>query len=413
MTQPDWLDRLEVRLGVNLRAAATHGGWVTLRYACLAALSLLVSVSFARLGTPELYGQYQLVLSILALLSFLTLPGLNTLSLRAIAQGAPGMLRRATRLSFSLAAGAGLLGAGYAALLLARGETELGWALAVGSLALPFVYGPNAWYTYYEGRRDFRHPSLRVVALSAIASSLIVVGLRLDWPLVGLVATFVGTSGLLTSLYYWEVRPKLGPPAPTLDLGLALRYTLQKVSATLPDAIQPMVIVAVFDVVTLGFFTIAYTVANAASGFLAALAATYFPSLVTARRLNHRPVLLGQLGLGIIIALGYWLIVRLGFLPLFGTEVGPSYQLALLLTPIIGLLPLRQYLVTFLTAKGAPSGTIWANLSSLALAIVWLLASSQLGSLPALVGYLAVLHGTAILILLGAYYDWHRRHEQS
>src|SRR3989304_3173984 len=93
----DWLSK---RAGLNLRYFLTSGSWVAGRYVLMGLLSLGISVAFARLGTAELYGQYQFVLAVVSFLSILSLPGLNTVTLIAVAKGIPRVLVDATRVCF-------------------------------------------------------------------------------------------------------------------------------------------------------------------------------------------------------------------------------------------------------------------------------------------------------------------------
>lgn len=400
------LDWAGEKLGLNVRYFVASGSWVAARYILLGLLSLALSVAFARLGGKELYGEYQFSLAVVGFLSFLSLPGLNTVGLRAVASGKLGVLVSATRasfrISFLMSLIVALVGVYY---LTSRGHVAVGWSLVAASILLPFFYGPNGWIAYYEGRLNFHAPTKRILLLNALLALFLLAGLWKHWPLPALVVGYYLVNASLTTAFYREVRKRIRDKVPkNVDLKAGALYTLQKFSSTVPDTAQPFVISTLFGYGALGIFMVAYTLANSASGLMGALAATYFPLLIKYARLSHLRIVLQNVVLGVLLAGAYWLFITVFFIPLYGMQFLDSFYLAQYFTGMVALLPLRLYLTNYFTAQTSGKIVTIANLVAFSIAIINFFLLTDFGLNEALIGYTYSLQISMVLILGVAYY---------
>ena len=403
------------RLGLNLRYFAVSGFWVTIRYILLGLISLATSVAFARLATQELYGQYQFVFSIISLLSLLSLPGLNTISLRGVSKGLLGTVVTTTKLSFRaswlVALATCLVGLFY---LVQKNELATGWSLIGVSLFLPFLYGTNAWYTYYEGQTDFRSPTIRIPSMMAAGALWLVIGIWQHWSLPTLIIGYFGMSAVLTSFCYLEVLRRLrqaqtSQVSDTVSLQLGVAYTLQKFSSNIQETVQSLLVASLYDYAALGVISIGYILINSATGLVGALSSTYFPLLMRYKRLPHGKIIIQNLLIGIGLAAGYYTFVRLAFVPIYGGHLPDSFQLALSLAGALTFLPLRLYFASYLTAQHAPSTLTTANTVSYLLAAGIFLCLRAWAPTTAFTVYFYALQGSAVLIL-GFLYWQRTRH---
>ncbi|PCI21344.1 hypothetical protein COB64_00475 [Candidatus Wolfebacteria bacterium] len=132
-----------------------HGIWMTIRQVIVLGSGLALSIAFARLATQEVFGQYQLILSILSVVSIVSIPGLNMSILGSTARGFEGSFTRAVRTSFLWS----LIGI---PVLLAVGgyyyiyeNPTVGLAFMALSLFFPFLYAPNTWDSFLQGKERF------------------------------------------------------------------------------------------------------------------------------------------------------------------------------------------------------------------------------------------------------------------
>jgi len=378
------LPTLSRKIGLNLEYFLSSGSWVAARYIFLGLLSLGISIAFARLSTAELYGKYHFTLAVINFLSLLSLPGLNTMALIAAAKGSPQTIIATTRIGFRMSwlmsALAVLIGIYY---LLVQLQPGLGWALIGASAFLPFFFGPNAWYAYYEGdRRDFRSTTVRIILANGLVFLALLVGLWQDWSLPALVTIYFAVNAALTVWFYQEVRKKITEIKPVkINIWEGIRYTSQKSSTTLPETIQPVVISTLLGFDQLGIFMIAYTLVHSASGLLGALSATYFPLLVSYKKILHGRIVWQTIGLGLFVAITYWLFVTLMFRPLYGERFHESFQLAQYFAPVVALIPLKLYLANYFTTHDQPSFVARANTASYTIALAVFLVVGAIKSL--------------------------------
>ncbi len=101
------------------------------------------------------FGQYQFILSCMALLAVLALPGLNNAIMQSVARGFPGVYRRAV----PRAVLGGLIGSavllGFALYHRAAGTAELAGGFFLAAVLFPPAYGLEQWKALRSGTEDF------------------------------------------------------------------------------------------------------------------------------------------------------------------------------------------------------------------------------------------------------------------
>ncbi len=347
------LTHLSQKLGIDLAYFIPRGLLLTGRFFATTLITLLLSVAFARLATKEIFGQYQYVLSVTALLSVFSLPGLNTAALRAFVEGDEQSIAQSVRYSLlaSLVASAGLVGWGAWTYL--HGHVILGLALAVAGILAPCYYAPNNWYIYYEGKLNFTGSTIRLIALNLVLLTGMVAGLKAGLNLIALVTLYFGINAGLNLWFYHEgkqqAKPHKGPSK--LSLSYALRCTLQKFTVTLGENIQAIAVSALFGFASLAIYQVAQSFVNAFVGLTGALSATYFPLLVKYRRLNHGLIVVQHFVIGAAFWVIYLFAVKFLFAPLYGVKYHEAIELAHRLSWIVIILPLRVYLNNFFSIR--------------------------------------------------------------
>ncbi len=88
------------RVGLDLLYFVNNGSWLFLKQLIGGICGLLLSVAFARMTTKEIFGQYQLILSIFSIVSLISIPGLNISVARSVARGNDGDYKNSVKKSF-------------------------------------------------------------------------------------------------------------------------------------------------------------------------------------------------------------------------------------------------------------------------------------------------------------------------
>lgn len=387
------------------KALLKNSFWVTTRYAYLSFTGFIVSLGFAHFVSKETFGQYQLVLATLGLLSFLSLPGLNIAAIKAMTKKQPQAVLEAIGYSFkwSLLAVPLLIGYGY--YQLAHQQSVFGLSLIAAGVLFPLYYAPNTWYAFYEGQYQFRAVALRTIISATVVALALLTGLYFKLSVLWLVTIFLAVSSLFSFYFYLEIRRRLsGQPKrqKSLDLGFGLRVSLQKSVYTISESLPPLAVGFLLGHASVAVFQIANLFLGAVSALIAALAAITLPALFTTPNATANAA--QALITGLLASLGYYLLVRLLFSYFYGPEYQTSYQIALLLTALPLVVAIRTFLVNYFTTQ-EKTGTIivtyvLANL--LSLGGFWLLTRS-VSLVSATSGYLYLLNLTIVLPLLIRY----------
>lgn len=355
------MERASSLVGLDLVYLFSNGFWVMLRYGMLAAFGLLFTVGFARFGSKELFGQYQFILSIIALFSVLSLPGFNIVALRSIATGGDvSIIRLVVRWSFFSSLLALPIIAGYVMYrrsFLGDISIEMTYALFAGALLFPFFYAPNTWYTAYEGKTRFMPVTIRTLISTGIATGALLASLFLHANVIVLVIIYFGVNALFSWYFYFEALDRNKSENKTNSNSLDIRYgfsvTLQKFSYGLSENIPPILISSFFGFNFLAVFQIAFFFVNTISGFLSALSTIYLPKLFGEEKLAHKKIILQNIVAGIFSSLFLAFLLQTVFLFFYGSGYSDSRMLAWMLLPLIVVSPIRIYLINFFTAKGS------------------------------------------------------------
>jgi|GEM_PF-1117195 len=165
------------KLGLDLPYFISSGFWMTLRQGTEIVSGFFLLAIFARYTTKEVFGQYQLIISIFNIVSILSLPGINTAVLRSVARGDDGDYKLGVRISFFWS----LLG--IPALLIVGSyyyffvNHTIGTALMVSSIFFPVFFAPNTWPFFLQGKKLYKalfgFNSVRAV-LNAVTTALVI-----------------------------------------------------------------------------------------------------------------------------------------------------------------------------------------------------------------------------------------------
>jgi len=180
--------------------------WIIFGKVGLFLISLAKMFVFGRYAEQEVYGVYAFILSMSAMLSIFSLPGVNTSLIKAIAKKKDGTLDLAIkeRFKFSLLGSlASLMIAGW---YIYNANQALALAFLVVAFFLPFQYVFPIFLSFWNGRKDFKRSS-KYELLSAIlvAAVTIPVIIYTNNPILIIVALF-GSQSFLDGLLLLRTR---------------------------------------------------------------------------------------------------------------------------------------------------------------------------------------------------------------
>ncbi len=193
------------KIGLDLPYFVKNGFWVVFRQGIGTVGGLALSVSFARLATQEVFGQYQFILSILSIVSILSIPGLNTSIIQSAAKGYDGDYKKVVRASFLWS----LLGVPILLIVgmyyYAFQNHSLGIAFMLSSIFFPFFYAPNTWDSFLQGKSRF-DISAKYSSIQSLINTIATIGVIFFYRdnLVAIVAIYLISFSFFNGYYYYK-----------------------------------------------------------------------------------------------------------------------------------------------------------------------------------------------------------------
>ncbi len=145
-------------------------------------LGLITTYIVVRYFSPETYGQYNFVLTIIAALSIFSLPGINNVVAQSTARGFIGTFRVSISKTviFSLIATA-LLFAGAVYYLFLKENEVMALSFCIAGILFPVANGLCQWKAVYLGSEKFRYLAL-TGAVNAVFRTVLMVATSILYP---------------------------------------------------------------------------------------------------------------------------------------------------------------------------------------------------------------------------------------
>lgn len=184
--------------------------WTTMNQLVNIIFGVLLSVIFARLTSQELFGQYNFLNSVVAIISITAIPGFNTSMMRSISRGMDGVYKKAVKLSFMWS----LLGVPILFLIGSYyyffSNQIVGLGLFVAAILFPLIYAPNNWIALLQGKMRFDIFAKYSIIQTMIRTMAIILAIYLDRNnLILIFLSYLITSAATNVFFYFKCKQYL------------------------------------------------------------------------------------------------------------------------------------------------------------------------------------------------------------
>lgn len=154
---------------------AKGGFWLNGGQIASSLASLGLALLFARLVTPEVYGNYRYILSLAGIAAAFSLSGISSGIIQSVARGFPGTFIEAIRVLIrwnSMIFAFSMIGAIY---YLANDNSTLGYGLIIIAILFPAIRTFETYEAFLGGKKDFRKSAIYrgVVDIATILATAI------------------------------------------------------------------------------------------------------------------------------------------------------------------------------------------------------------------------------------------------
>jgi len=381
--------------------------WLSLSRFVTAALSLLLSVLFARFTPEAFYGQYKFALSIFSLLAILALPGMDQAISQSVARGFSRSVMHGVRSKIQWSLGACPVLLAIAIYFLSFKDDDLGWAFLISAPLFPLAQG-FANNAFFAGRRRFKETGLFFICRRLVSVALVAGAIFLMGDIISVVTAYLVAIALVNIIVFLYIAREI-KGEPDTDDGDLVRYgknlTAMDIFVSVAQSLDNLLIASFLGFQEVAIFAIAQSIPEAVKGSFKQLASLTLPKFAATEAADVykklRVKFTQLLGVGLFAMLA--LIVALPFLipAVYTTKYAASVLPAEILAISVLLSPLRQAVNSALVSQKRTKELYYLNFLTPGCRIILLL------TLIPLIGVSGAALSYAIARTVGIIYAWH------
>jgi O-antigen/teichoic acid export membrane protein len=260
-----------------------HGAAALLLLRFIQLSSALAGTYFvARSMGKNEFGEYNMVLNSVGILTIFTLSGLNNSLMQAVARGYEGTFRACVPLAFACSFIGSAILLGMSAYYFVLEQNQLGWSLSAAALLFPFAHGLVQWKSVIIGRARFEQLLVHDGASSILTYGLIIVSVRLYpgqyvFPIVltVLVPAFYNVG--LTLLNLRAIRPEA--PVEQQNVRYGMKITLYSGLGAIGSNLDRVLLFFLLSPAALATFVAASRIPDLLGGIIQDVSAVLAPRL--------------------------------------------------------------------------------------------------------------------------------------
>ncbi|PIR04263.1 MAG: hypothetical protein COV59_03715, partial [Candidatus Magasanikbacteria bacterium CG11_big_fil_rev_8_21_14_0_20_39_34] len=188
------------KTGTDLTYYSKGGFWLSVGQIIFSLSGFFLSLAYANLLDPKVYGLYRYILSLSSILALTTLPGMETAVVRSIARGYEHTIISAMKekIRWGLI---GMVGAFCIALYyLLHSNLVLGYTMLFVGIFLPFHSTFEIFHTIFQGRKQFALSTKYTAYTQTITTILLIITLFLTQNLIILTTVYFGAWTLVRAI---------------------------------------------------------------------------------------------------------------------------------------------------------------------------------------------------------------------
>lgn len=364
--------------GINMVYAASTNFWLTGGRVISVGGGMLLTIAFANLIPPEVFGTYKYVIAAAGFTAAFSLSGLGVALMRAVAQGKLHVTPVVVKTAILWSVPASVVTLGISGYYFIQGNEGLGVAFLLISLSNAIGNGVGLAKSVWYGIGDFKTFTIagipRIVIPIAVLLGTLLLTDNIIWILL---AYFVTQTLASISMYHWTVR-KLRIAKASNDVHETIKYGKQMSVLSFfqlsGGQLDQLLLWHFLGPVPLAFYAIALSPMQEARNFLGNFLSMLFPRLAVKSKEEARHIIptriLQMTLIAALVAGAYILLVPYLFKFLF-----PQYIGAVLISQVLALTLIFQakgIIETFFVVQGEVGKRYIAVLATQALKLVLL-----------------------------------------
>ena len=188
-----------------------HGSYLMIGNIISIASSFLLSIAFARLLPQETYGQYNYILSIMAILAISSLHGINTAIIQGVSRGFEGVFKKGLEIKLKWGLFGSIGSIGVALYFWLQNNSQFAISFLIIAIFLPLFKSGEIYQSYLDGKKLFGKRATYSTLIQVLSTIIIIFTLFLTRNLVILILIYFLSYSLLRMLFLFLIIKKLKP----------------------------------------------------------------------------------------------------------------------------------------------------------------------------------------------------------
>lgn len=200
------VNTLEQYTRTDLRYLLRGGSYLAAGNITQAIAAMVLTVAYANLIPPDVYGTYKFLLSIGTLLALPCLSGISTALIKSVSNGHDGTLHLAMRIRFRWGAWSLIAAIGGSLYYLASGALTLAVSMIVLGLTVPLIQVVNLYTSLLHGKQKYKLLSITLVAHQVLLTGALVLAMFMSNDTLILILTYFMSELIIHSALFYYVK---------------------------------------------------------------------------------------------------------------------------------------------------------------------------------------------------------------
>jgi len=190
---------------------AKGGFWLSATQGAAILSSLLLSVAFANLVSPEVYGQYRFVTAAATIIAAFSLTGMATSIVQSVARGFEGTLQSGVKENLRWSVGVIVLSLCTALYYFINENQTLALSFVVIAVTSPIITSTSLYQSFLNGKKDFKQAALMFSIHKTLLLGIMGVTLLLTKQPILIISIYFITEAIIASTFYLLTLKKYAP----------------------------------------------------------------------------------------------------------------------------------------------------------------------------------------------------------
>lgn len=324
---------------------ASGGFWLLLSQTLVFLLSFALLWVFANFTSPETYGLYRFLITVVAILSIATLPGMRTALVRSVALHQSGIASKMIRYRIRWGLFGTLGGFLVATYYFIQQDTTLGSLFLIVALFIPFLESYALFDSYFNGKKDYIGFTISSFLRRSVITVSTAASIFLTGDIFVILITYLASTAI-SNFLIWHYTLSKFPLDKEVDeeaIPYGKKLSLLSVAATISDQLDKIILWYITGPIQVAIYTITIALPKEIYGALSQIGILALPKMAARNQEELRQSLLRKVLIFLVATIPI-VVLYVIFAPLIFEIFLPQYldyvsysqigSLILLLSPI-------------------------------------------------------------------------------